>query len=268
MNPNFLINFVRICHVLIYIETSDRAQNLLHMKWRDEIESYMREMCVGKSSDDESSPDEDVVSSGMSLVTRTDEMMGRMEQKVREKSMFKNSSRSRGNFGWIRLACESCVCVCVCVRARARTFGYLPHLLYSVIISCLLIKYKTILFTGSSSMEEKACEFVEETYPNLVQRELLGSSKKGGPSQQTAAVNSDGRSASMASLSDTNEMVRGKGKKKVKWQGEQKVLTNVLEKQGILIEIASFSDTFSCLLSVRACVCLSFFLIKYLHRDV
>ncbi|XP_062509059.1 uncharacterized protein LOC134185293 [Corticium candelabrum] len=160
-------------------KTSDRAQNLLHMKWRDEIESYMREMCVGKSSDDESSPDEDVVSSGMSLVTRTDEMMGRMEQKVREKSMFKNSSRSR----------------------------------------------------GSSSMEEKACEFVEETYPNLVQRELLGSSKKGGPSHQTAAVNSDGRSASMASLSDTNEMVRGKGKKKVKWQGEQKVLTNVLEKQ-------------------------------------
>ena len=56
----------------------------------------------------------------------------------------------------------------------------------------------------------------------------------------------------MASLSDTDEKVRGKGKKKVTWKGKQKVLTNVSEKQGILIIIAFFSDTFSCLLSVRA----------------
>ena len=108
-------------------------------------------------------------------------------------------------------------------------------------------------------MVEKVSDDVEETYGNLVPGELQGSSKEDGPSHQTAAVNSDGRSAPMASLSDTDEKAREKGKEKVKWQGKQKVLTNVLEKQGILIEIDFLSDTFSCLLSVCACVCVNHF---------
>ena len=85
-------------HMSCLIETSDHAQNLLHMKWKDEIESYMREMCVEKDSDDESLLDEDVVSGGVSLVTRTDKMMEQKESErdLEEKSMSKDGSRSRG----------------------------------------------------------------------------------------------------------------------------------------------------------------------------
>ena len=89
-----------------------------------------------------------------------------------------------------------------------------------------------------TAVVDKASECVEEVHGSPVPTELRHTSKE--------AINSDGRSAPMASLSDMDGMMREKGKKEVKWQGEQKIL---LEKRGIVIGIAFFFDIhFSCLL--------------------
>ena len=84
-------------------------------------------------------------------------------------------------------------------------------------------------------MVDETSEYLEEVYERLVPTELRDSSKEDDPLPLTAFVNSDGRSAPMASLSDMDGMMREKGKKKVEWQGEQKML---LEKRGIVIGIA------------------------------
>ena len=58
---------------------------------------------MGKSSDDESSIDKDVVSSSASLVTRTDEMMEKMERKERERSQCPKIVRDHEvAYGWIK----------------------------------------------------------------------------------------------------------------------------------------------------------------------